>query len=387
MRTINLDQASTSFPKAPSVAKAMYDFIKNDATNVSRGAYSGSYALAGRLFDCRESIAQLFNFPHPSHVIFSSGLTASINQILLGVLRPGDELICSEMDHNAVLRACHIASQKGVNWRIAKANRDGSLDFDQISKLVTSKTRLIVMTMASNVCGTVLPWQELATFGAERGIDVVLDSAQYAGLMPYDWQALPVAAFTFSGHKGLGGPQGIGGALLSPDFAKVLEPVFAGGTGSFSQLLEMPTAMPDRFEPGTLNLPGIVGLAAAIERLDASTMAQGYARKTSHAKAFFEKVRVLPGVRVCGSLENGDYDEQKQLPVISLVLPGDQGQIADQLDRQYGIWTRSGLHCAPLAHRAMGTFPEGTIRFSFPEELEDGDVDYVVSAIKDLCDL
>lgn len=382
MKTINLDQASTSFPKAPKVGEAMQHFLDYEAVNISRGAYSMSYATAGRVFDCREHLAEFFHFPHPSHVVFSSGLTASINQILLGALKPGDEVICTEMDHNAVLRPCFSASQRGITWKTAKANKDGSVDPQAIFKLVTPQTRLIVMTMASNVCGTVLPWREVALFGKEHGIDIVLDSAQYAGLMPYDWQEHPVSAFVFSGHKGLGGPQGIGGALLNPEFAKTLEPVMCGGTGSFSHHLDMPTAMPDRFEPGTMNLPGIVGLAKALESLDRESMAKRYAKKTAYAKSFVEAARKFSNTRLCGTVENGSYDAEKQVPVISLRFSDDQGGIADRLEREFGIWTRSGLHCAPLAHQALGTFPEGTIRFSFPAELEENDIDYVVRAIQ-----
>ena len=386
MKPINLDQASSSFPKAPGVGQAMQAFIEQEAVNVSRGAYSSAYHLASRVYDCREALADFFNFPHVSHVVFSAGLTMSINMITLAYLRPGDEVICTAMDHNAVLRACHLASQKGIGWKVAPADRAGSVDIEAIKSLVSEKTRLIIMTMASNVCGTLLPWQEVARFGAQNGIPVVLDSAQYAGLLSYDWQDYPVAAFTFSGHKGLGGPQGIGGALLSPDFAKSLEPVFVGGTGSFSHMLEMPTAMPDKFEPGTLNLPGIIGLSKALESLGKEAMAERYIQKSGHAKRFVEAVSQIDGVRVCGVSEMGSYDESKQVPVVSLVLPDDQGRLADRLEREFGIWTRSGLHCAPLAHKALGTFPEGTIRFSFPAELAASDLETVIEAVQTLAE-
>lgn len=384
MKSINVDQASTSFPKAAGVGQAMQAFIEQEAVNVSRGAYASAYHLASRVYDCREQLASFFNFPHVSHVIFSAGLTLSINMIALAYLKPGDEVICTAMDHNAVLRACHLASGNGVSWKIAPANRDGSVTMDAIKSLVTDKTRLIVMTMASNVCGVILPWRELARFGAETGIPVMLDSAQYAGLLPYDWQEYPVAAFAFSGHKGLGGPQGIGGMLLNPDFARALKPVLVGGTGSFSHMLEMPSAMPDKFEPGTLNLPGIIGLSKALESLSEKTMAERYARKVAYATRFVEMASQTEGIRVCGPSENAPYDGNRQVPVVSLVFPGDQGQVADRLEREFGVWTRSGLHCAPLAHKALGTFPEGTVRFSFPAVLEDGDLEQVFEAVRTL---
>lgn len=381
MKPINLDQASTSFPKAPGVGQAMQAFIEREAVNVSRGAYASAYHLASRVYDCREQLAGFFNFPHVSHVVFTAGLTMAINMMTLAYLRPGDEVICTAMDHNAVLRACLLASTKGITWKIAPANPDGTVEIEAIKSLVTDKTRLMVMTMASNVCGTVLPWQALARFGAESGIPVVLDSAQYAGLLPYDWQDFPVAAFAFSGHKGLGGPQGIGGVLLNPDFAKALDPVLVGGTGSFSHMLEMPLAMPDKFEPGTLNLPGIIGLSKALESLDEKAMAERYLKKAQHAHRFVEVVRQIGGIRVCGPAENEPYDEKKQVPVVSLVFPGDQGQVADRLERDFGVWTRSGLHCAPLAHKALGTFPEGTVRFSFPAVLEEEAIERVIKAV------
>lgn len=387
MRPINLDQASTSFPKAPGVGQAMHAFIEREAVNVSRGAYASAYHLASRVYDCREQLAGFFNFPHVSHVVFTAGLTMAINMITLATLKPGDEVICTAMDHNAVLRACHLASTKGVTWKVAPANRDGSVDIEAIKNLVTNKTRLMVMTMASNVCGTILPWQALARFGAESGIPVVLDSAQYAGLLPFDWQDFPVAAFAFSGHKGLGGPQGVGGVLLSQDFAKTLDPVLVGGTGSFSHMLEMPAAMPDKFEPGTLNLPGIIGLSKALESLDEKAMAARFSQKSQHARRFVEAVRQIEAIRVCGPADNAPYDEKKQVPVVSLVFPGDQGQVADRLEREYGIWTRSGLHCAPLAHKALGTFPEGTVRFSFPEVLDEEAFERIINAVQAMAEV
>lgn len=354
MDRIYLDNAATSFPKAPGAADSMFRFLSENGCNINRSSYETAALAEDVVLDTRHLLCRLFHFSLPSHVVFTPGITFSLNTILRGLLHPGDHCIVSGFEHNAVMRP--LASM-GVSWSVAKLDPDGH--FDKPEALFRPNTRLVVMIHASNVFGNILPVSEIAPLCRKKGIPLVLDCAQTAGHIPIDWKELDADALCFSGHKGLLGPQGTGGMLLSPFLAKKLPPLIEGGTGSVSDSLETPGFMPDKFEAGTPNIPGLWGLHASVEFLLQTGVDSIAAYEASLTQELMEGLAKIPGVSVLKAPGVG------QVGVVSVVFHRlDLAQAAWELEQQFGIQTRCGLHCAPLAHQTMGTAPAGTVRFS-----------------------
>jgi cysteine desulfurase family protein len=373
MDKIYFDNGSTSFPKAPGVGKAMCSLVEHACFNINRGGYEGAYELADTVFDTRERLCALFNFPHPQNVVFMPSVTFSLNFLLKGLLRQGDHVIVSSMEHNAVMRPLTQLSAQGVEFTALPCARDGSLDPVLLETALRPNTRAVVMTHASNVCGTVMPIEEVGRFCKAHNLFFILDSAQSAGVIPIDFQALGLSALAFTGHKGLLGPQGIGGMIVTDELAGLLDPLVSGGTGSLSHSEEIPSFLPDKLEPGTQNLPGIVGLNAALQYLEQTGPEAILEKELSLTGRFIAGLDALQGVRLAGKREL-----QGRTSVVSLDFEGlDNAQVAFLLDSQYGIMTRCGLHCAPRAHKTLGTYPQGTVRFAFghfntPEQVDQG---------------
>ena len=254
------DNAATSFPKAPGVAEAMTDYLTRVGCNVGRGDYQSAYAAAERVLEVREKLCRRFGAPDPRNVIFTPGCTYGLNAVLKGVLKPGDLVAASPMEHNAVLRSLKQLERQGVRIQWLPCADTGELLLDQAAERLTKDVRLCVLTHASNVCGTLMPVEAVGRLCRERGIFFCVDAAQSAGLVPVNMDAMGIDAVAMPAHKGLLGPQGLGVLLLTDALAEAMEPLISGGTGSRSDLLEMPPFLPDRLEPGTLNLPGIYGL-------------------------------------------------------------------------------------------------------------------------------
>ena len=261
MKQIYLDNGATSFPKAPGVGQAMKDYIEKVGVNVNRSSYRATAEAALSTLTVREDLCRLFGAGEdPSYAIFTSGVTMSLNMIMKGTLHPGDHLIISGMEHNAVARPATQLEAAGVAVSIAPCDGDGVLRLEEFEKLITPKTRLVVMQYASNVSGTIQPMEEIGAICRRHGVLLAVDSAQAAGHFAFDMQKLQIDALCFTGHKGLLGPSGIGGFVMNEEMNKALTPLIAGGTGSMSASLEMPPTLPDRYEAGTPNLPGIMGL-------------------------------------------------------------------------------------------------------------------------------
>lgn len=377
---IYLDNACTTYPKPACVAQAVADFIQNAGTNINRGSYEGAFDVEDRVFECRERLNTLFGGTDPAHVVFTRCVTESLNLVLKGALAPGDHVVVSSMEHNAVMRPLNQLAARGVSFTRVACAPDGTLDPADVERALTPATRLVVMTHASNVCGTVLPLAEVGAICAAHGIDFVVDAAQTAGVLPVRMDELHAQAICFTGHKGLMGPQGTGGAVLSPAFAERLEPLVAGGTGSASDSELTPSFMPDKFEAGTLNLPGIVGLLAALRWLDEQKPGAIAAHELALTGRFLEGLAPL---EEAGLLQvAGRHDLAGRVGVVSVSTPGhDLADLAHRLDRDFGIQTRVGLHCAPSAHKTLGTFPTGTLRFSFGYANTADDVDAAVDAL------
>ena len=364
MNRIYLDNASTSFPKPPCVVQAMTQYLTQCGSNVGRGGYRAAYQAEELLFETRQQLAALFGAEDAACCVFTKNVTESLNQLLKGFLRPGDHVLVSSMEHNAVMRPlCQLQAQ-GVQFTRMPCRADGTLIEDGLDGLVQENTRAVIMTHASNVCGTLLPVERVGEFCRRRRLRFFLDSAQTAGVFPIDMQRMHLDAVAFTGHKGLLGPQGVGGLVLRRELAPLLIPLIAGGTGSLSHTERMPDFLPDRFEAGTLNLPGIMGLRAALDFLQQTGLAAVRAHELSLTARFLSQLSPL--VRQGRIRLAGLPGPQGRAGVVSVQTPGlDPAQLADALDVRFGVQTRVGLHCAPGAHRTLGTFPMGTLRFSF----------------------
>ena len=357
MKKIYLDQASTSYPKAPSVARAVYDYLNGSAVNVNRGGYQAAYSVEEQIFETREQLLRLFHFTSGKgkNVIFTPNITTSLNILLKGLLKSGDHVLVSSMEHNAIMRPLVQLAGNGVTFDRIPCCEDGSLLIERAESLLRPKTRLLVCLHASNVCGTMI-----------------------------DMEALHLDALAFTGHKGLRGPQGIGGFLITNELAAQIEPLISGGTGSVSHTEEVPAFLPDRFEPGTPNIPGILGLHAALSDLEHISMAEMFQHELDLTRYFINGIFAMDPsemqLRVIGKKDTRDRCAVVSIQTRQL----DMARAAYELDSTYGIMTRVGLHCAPSAHKTLGTYPEGTIRFSFGPENTRHDVDQALHALAEI---
>ncbi|MDD3140436.1 MAG: aminotransferase class V-fold PLP-dependent enzyme [Lachnospiraceae bacterium] len=383
MNNIYFDNGSTSFPKAPKVAKSMADFLEHGAFNINRGNYEGAYEIADKVLDTREKLSALFHATNSKQVIFTPGITCSLNYFIKGLLKPGDHVLVTSMEHNAVMRPLHQMKEQEVTYTAVQASLDGSVNAYDFENKIGSNTRAIIALHASNVCGTIMPIEEIGKICRKHHLFFAVDSAQSAGSLDLNMEQCAIDFLAFTGHKGLLGPQGIGGFLISDQLNRVLRPLIAGGTGSQSDLLAMPERLPDKYESGTLNLPGIVGLHAALSYLETKGIANIHQAKMNLTSYFLEELKQFEAIKVIGK-----QDLQDRVAVISIDVEGyDNGMIAFRLEQEYGIMTRVGLHCAPLAHRSLSTYPQGTIRFSFGEKNTIEEIDICIKAFKSILNL
>lgn len=378
MHTIYLDNAATSFPKPPAVGARMREYVDEVGASVSRGSYQAAQQAELVTLRLRQRLGALFGFADPSHVILTPGNTWGLNMLLLGALRPGDHALVSAMEHNAVMRPLTRLAKRGVSFDRIPCDAEGRLQTGRVQAMLRSNTRLVLLAHASNVSGTVQDAAAVGEICAARGIPFALDAAQTAGHIPLDFAALHLSALSVPAHKGLMGPQSIGALLLRPDFAKTLEPLVSGGTGSVSDSEDIPLYLPDRFEPGTPNLPGIYGWEAALAYLESVTVEAAAAHDRALSERFLIGLRDMPGVALIGP----DTAEGR-VGVFSLDFPGkDNAEITARLEEDFGILTRCGLHCAPSAHRTLGTFPRGTVRLSPGWFNTEEDIDRALQAVK-----
>ena len=377
MDYIYLDNASTSFPKAPTVATAMSDYITNRGININRGSYALAYDVEDIIYTTRQRLNTLFNGHDPSHVIFTQNVTMSLNMVIKGLLKSGDHVLVSSMEHNAVMRPLTQLLDKGITFDIIPCDKMGSIQLESMDNLIRPNTVALIINHASNVCGTIQPLESIGPICKTHNLQFIVDAAQTAGVIPIDVKACHIDALCFTGHKGLLGPQGIGGIILTKEMAQNLTPLIAGGTGSFSHLETMPTHMPDAFEAGTLNLPGIIGLNEGLAYIESQGMDNIHNHELALTQAFLEGLQSIDGINIVGK-----QNIQDRTAVVSITIDGmDPASIAYELESTYHIMTRVGLHCAPRAHRTLGTYPEGTVRFSFGYANTHKDVESALSAL------
>ena len=372
-KMIYFDNAATSFPKAKGVSDAMKRFLDEECANVGRGSYERAQEAGLAVIETRERIRDLFDCPDEKHVIFTGGMTAALNTVIKGLVRRGDKVLVSSFEHNSVIRPL---VQIGAEIVRVPAAEDGVSDLNKLPENL-SDFRLCIHTFASNVSGMIQPIGELSHYLKAAGVPLCVDAAQAAGHFPFSMKDLGADAICMPAHKGLLGPQGLGVLCLTPDFADRLDPLISGGTGSVSDSFEIPHFYPDRLEAGTLNLPGIIGLKAALDAADFATVR---AHEIQLMTRFHDSIKEIPHIRVLGST-----DTDRRVGVYSLdFLRRDNAEIAYHLESEYGILTRCGLHCAPDAHRALGTFPKGTVRFSFSPATTFEEIDLAAQAIAGL---
>ena len=379
-RIVYLDNAATTFPKPPGVLQGMVETYARIGVSPGRGNHDLA-TQAGDLVDAtRARVARFFGAPDPTRVIFGANATDALNTVIGGLVRPGDHVVATRLDHNSVLRPLHHLAETGViTWDLAPFDDGGFVDPDAVAALLRPNTRAVVMTHASNVLGTVQPVAEIARRCAERGVPLVVDAAQSAGLVPIDMAALGISAVAFTGHKSLYGPSGIGGLVVMPGL-DVATTRF-GGTGMDSTSLTHSQSWPLRLEAGTLNLMGVIGLSLGMDFVERQGVEALHAREMALLARLRDGLSGHPGITLHGARDAG-ADPARHVPVLSVnvagIHPQDVGAI---LDGDFGIAVRVGVHCAPLVHRDLGTADRGAVRFSLGAFTTAEEIDLAIAAM------
>lgn len=377
---IYLDNASTTFPKPKIVADSIYNYLVNIGGNANRGNYSNSLEGDKELFLAREKICDFFNFDKVSNVIFTNNVTLSLNILIRGLAKEGSHFISSTMDHNSTLRPLFdCKDNNGIELSLVEGDTKGFIDIAKLSELIQPNTRAIILSHGSNVTGSIQNLEAVGALCKKNNIFFIIDSAQTAGSIKIDMQKLNANAIAFTGHKSLLGPQGIGGFIIDDSLNSECTPLISGGTGSLSHLLHQPDFLPDKFESGTLNMLGIIGLSRAIDFINEVSLDE------IHNKLHILRKKLIDGLlNINGITVYGDITCQKSTTCVSINYKDyDPAELSFYLSEN-GIKTRSGLHCAPLAHKSIGTFPGGTTRLSVGYFNTEEEIDYTLSVLNSI---
>jgi cysteine desulfurase/selenocysteine lyase len=357
---IYLDNAATSWPKPEEVYRAMENFMRHIGANPGRSGHRLSIEAGRVVYEAREIIAQLFNLDDPLRIVFTKNATEALNLAICGVLRPGDHVITSSMEHNSVMRPLRALEEQGVELTVVGCSAEGFLNPQDLGNAIKPNTRLIILTHASNVVGTLLPVAEIGAIARRHNVIFCVDAAQTAGAFPIDIKVMNIDLLAFSGHKLLFGPPGTGGLCVAKGVEDVLKPLMRGGTGSRSESEHQPSFLPDKYESGTPNTVGLAGLAAGVQFILSQGITNLRIREENLTRRIIEGIQAIPKVILYGS-----GDTRQQVAVVSFNIAGlSSSEVALQLDEDYNIMCRPGLQCAPLAHKTLGTFPLGTVRIS-----------------------
>lgn len=396
MDPLYLDNGATSWPKPPEVARAMADFLSDVGASPGRAGHRLALEAGRIVYDTREALAEFFGLKDPMRVVFTSNVTEALNLVLRGLLIPGDRVIVSSMEHNAVMRPLRFLEQQGVTVENLPCDAEGRTDPRELELALEKPAKLVVVNHASNVTGTVQP---LGRFGAvvrqrRKALGTqyplfLVDTAQSAGSIPIDMEHDGVDILVFTGHKGLLGPTGTGGALFGPYVpVDTIKPLIRGGTGSRSERETQPEFLPDRFESGTMNSVGLAGLLAALTWIRGRGVVELQRREAALSMRLYEALAEMKGIRLYGPDRRPGFPLPEAgccTGILSFNIDGMPcSEAGMRLDEEYGILCRVGLHCAPSAHRSIGTFPEGTIRFGVGPFTNDGDIDRAVDAVSRL---
>jgi len=378
---IYFDNAATTWPKPPEVWQAMEHCIKSVGANPGRSGHQMAVRAARLVDEAREQLSLLFNISNPDRIVFTLNATEALNLAIKGLLKPGDHVITSSMEHNAVTRPLYLLQEKGVEVTKVACARDGSIRVTDINSAVKQNTVAIIITHASNVTGTLMPLAEIGQLAKRKKLRLIVDAAQTAGVFNLDVPFMNIHLLAFTGHKGLYGPTGTGGLYLADGLE--LETLKEGGTGSMSQIPDQPDLLPERYESGTLNTVGISGLAAGLKfvRNEGTEKIRQY--EMNLTSRFLAGAKKVKGLKVYGPEEL-----YERAPVVAFSLAGkNSGRVGILLDQEYNIACRAGLHCAPDAHRTLGTLENKLVRFSFSYFNKEEEIDSAVRALMEIAAL
>lgn len=375
---IYLDNAATTFPKPEAVYNAMMDCMKNYCANPGRAGHKLAMKAAREIYDTRENIAKLFNIDNPMNIVFTNNATDSLNLAIKGVVNKGDHIITTSMEHNSVIRPIKALEKVGVENTIVQCDEQGFLNIDDLEKAIKPNTKLIVTTHASNVCGTLIDIKSISEIANKHNILYLIDASQTVGVYDIDLKDIKADMLAAPGHKGLLGPQGTG--ILYIREGLNIDILKEGGTGSRSEDLFQPDLLPDKYESGTHNTPGIVGLNEGVKFIFKEGIDKIKEHEEELCKYMLERLEEVPNIRIYGP-----KDANKRASVISINIGNmDSGEITFLLDSEYDIATRSGIHCAPLAHKTLGTLEQGAVRFSIGYFNTKEEIDKAVAALKEI---
>ncbi|MBK5241140.1 aminotransferase class V-fold PLP-dependent enzyme [Clostridium sp.] len=375
---IYLDNAATTFPKPSLVYTSMMNYMMNVGTNPGRGVTTASLEGNKVILNCRYALMELFNFDKVENVIFTPNITTSLNTLIKTVVKSGWHVITSSMDHNASLRPLNSLLEKGIiELDIVPCSKQGLINIDDFINTIKPNTKLVVLSHASNIVGSIQPLEAIGKICKEKGIFFIIDSAQTAGVIPLDFYKLNCNALAFTGHKSLLGPQGTGGFLIDDNLNEACTSFMEGGTGSLSSSIIQPDFLPDKFESGTLNAPGIAGLLEGINFINTQGIDAIRQHEEYLLKKFVEGLLNIDTIKIYGLTDNS-----KRTATISVNSTKiDNSELGFILDSDYGIITRTGLHCAPLAHKTIGTYPCGTLRFGIGPFNDIKDINYTLNSL------
>lgn len=374
---VYLDNSSTTFPKPKVVADSIYNHLMNVCGNANRGNYSSSLQNNRELLLARERIANLLHFDSISNVIFTNNITTSLNFLIKGIVCEGDHIISSTMEHNSILRPLfELKRNLNISLSLVQGSKEGFITSQDVICQMTNKTKIVVLSHASNVTGSIQPLKEIGAECMKRNITFIIDSAQSAGAIPVNFKDLNANAIAFTGHKSLLGPQGIGGFIIDDKTNEICKTLISGGTGSLSYSLDQPDFLPDKFESGTLNMPGIIGLSNSIDFIN------NIGVNTIKEKVQYLRKKLYHGINNINNFElYGDKTHLNSTTSLSLNFRNlDSSELSFYLEEN-NIQSRSGLHCAPLTHKSLNTFPAGTVRLSLSYFNTEKEIDYVLSVL------
>ncbi|MFC5653190.1 aminotransferase class V-fold PLP-dependent enzyme [Paenibacillus solisilvae] len=376
---IYLDHAATSWPKPPEVIEAVVRAMEQDAANPGRGSHQMAVRASRVLFDTRKSLAKLFRIHNPNDIAFALNTTMALNMAIKGLLQPGDHVIATAIEHNSVRRPLeYLKRALSVEVTYVELGATGEMNVKQLERSIQAKTKLVVVNHSSNLLGSIIDIAAIGEITRKRGIKLLVDAAQTAGLVDIDVEAMGIDMLAFPGHKGLLGPQGTGGLYIHPDVE--LMPLMHGGTGSQSESVEQPTVRPDRYEAGTQNTPGIAGLKAGIQHVLHETIQKIHTREWMLTQRLMEGLSAVNGVRILGPALG-----RSRTGIVSFIIDGaDPSETAFILDQHYKIAVRSGFHCTPLAHGTAGTLETGAVRASVGCFTTESEVDTLINAVKEI---
>ena len=376
MNRIYLDNAATSFPKAPGLGKALAEYIENGVVNPNRTESALSYRAFDVSYALREHISSLYNYPHPECIAFTRNITEALNWLIKGLLERQDHVIVSSNEHNAVMRPLR---QMGVDYSIIPSSSHGFNDYSSLPSLIKPNTRAIIINAAGNVSGAIQDLETPAEYAKNHNLLFIIDSAQASPFVEIDMEKLNASAVAFTGHKGLLGPQGIGGAIIRKEFALSIAPLISGGTGSRSDSEDVPDLLPDRLNPGTDNMPGIIGLEHSLSYIS-KNLSSLYDNEREMTKMLIEGLYKINGIILFGA-----GLEENRTNVVSIETEGiDEAEVSALLLERGGIETRVGLHCSPSSHKTLGTFPRGTLRFSPGPFTTKDEINYTLTLLKEI---